>query len=145
MRQTYLTLAAVTILFTATNCKTETEKVEEASTEVVEASKELGEATDDYQAEVAKYKIETADKITANEKSIADFNSRINTEKKEAREDYKKKIAELEAKNTDMKMKMDGYKADSKENWEKFKVEFARDMDELGQAFKDLTVKNVNQ
>jgi hypothetical protein len=40
-------------------------------------------------------------------------------------------------------MKMDNYKADSKENWEKFKVEFSRDMDELGAAFKDLTVKNV--
>lgn len=105
----------------------------------------MEEATDDYQAEVAKYKIETADKIAANEKSIAEFNTRISTEKKEAREDYKKKIADLEAKNSDLKMKMDTYKADSKENWEKFKVEFSRDMDELGQAFKDLTVKNVKQ
>ena len=49
----------------------------------------------------------------------------------------------MEQKNTDMKKRMDEYKADGKEQWKKFKAEFSRDMDELGQAFKDLTVKNV--
>ena len=43
-----------------------------------------------------------------------------------------------------MKKKMDDYKAEGKEQWEAFKTEFSHDMDELGQAFKDLTVKNVN-
>ena len=38
---------------------------------------------------------------------------------------------------------MDDYKETGKENWLIFKMEFNRDMDELGQAFKDLTVKNV--
>jgi hypothetical protein len=70
MRQTYLTLAAIAILFTATNCKSETEKVEEATADVVEAGKDLEEANTDYQAEVDKYKIETAEKIAENEKSI---------------------------------------------------------------------------
>ena len=37
---------------------------------------------------------------------------------------------------------MDEYKAEGKEQWEEFKAEFSRDMDELGKAFKDLTVKN---
>ncbi len=39
--------------------------------------------------------------------------------------------------------KMNDYKANGKENWEIFKKEFNHDMDELGKAFKDLTVKNV--
>jgi hypothetical protein len=68
MRQTYLTLAAIAILFTATNCKSETEKVEEATADVVEAGKDLEEANTDYQAEVDKYKIETAEKIAENER-----------------------------------------------------------------------------
>jgi len=42
-----------------------------------------------------------------------------------------------------MKLKMDNYKLEGKENWEKFKMEFSHDMDELGKAFSDLTVKNV--
>ena len=38
---------------------------------------------------------------------------------------------------------MDEYNQEGKENWEKFKTEFSHDMDELGKAFKDLTVKNT--
>ena len=38
---------------------------------------------------------------------------------------------------------MDDYKADGKDKWETFKAEFSHDMDELGHAFKGLTVKNV--
>ena len=49
----------------------------------------------------------------------------------------------LEVKNSDMRMRMDNYKEDGKDNWETFKTEFSHDMDELGKAFKDLTVKNV--
>jgi len=40
---------------------------------------------------------------------------------------------------------MRDYKGEGKEKWEAFKTEFNRDMDELGKAFKDLTVNNTNQ
>jgi ribonucleotide reductase alpha subunit len=33
----------------------------------------------------------------------------------------------------------------NKDNWETFKTEFSRDMDELGNAFRDLTVKNTKK
>ena len=42
-----------------------------------------------------------------------------------------------------MKQKMADYKEEGKEKWETFKVEFNHDMEELGNAFKDLTVKNT--
>ena len=42
-----------------------------------------------------------------------------------------------------MKKRLEDYKADSKDKWESFKTEFNHDMDELGSAFKDLTVKNT--
>ena len=42
-----------------------------------------------------------------------------------------------------MKKKMDDYKAEGKDKWNEFKIEFNRDMEEIGKAFKDLTVKNV--
>ncbi len=42
-----------------------------------------------------------------------------------------------------MKKKMENYKEEGKDKWEIFKAEFSHDMDELGKAFKDLTVKNV--
>jgi hypothetical protein len=97
----------------------------------------------EYMADMAKYKTETAEKIAANDLIIKDFNDRIASQKKDAKVEYKQKVASLEQKNTDMKKKMDDYKLEGKENWEKFKTEFNHDMDELGKAFKDLTVKNV--
>lgn len=124
-------------------CSSPTKNVEDAKTDVVEANKELDDAQAEYMADMAKYKTETAEKIAANELIIKDFNARIASQKKDAQVEYKQKVASLEQKNTDMKKKMDDYKLDGKENWEKFKTEFNHDMDELGEAFKDFTVKNV--
>lgn len=124
-------------------CSSPTKKVEDAKIDVVEANKELDEAQAEYMADMAKYKTETAEKIAANEIIIKDFNARIASQKKNAQVEYKQKVASLEQKNTDMKKKIDDYKLDGKENWEKFKTEFNHDMDELGKAFKDLTVNNV--
>jgi chromosome segregation ATPase len=145
MKKIILTLTAFTFITTAmlTSCNTPAEKVENAENNLKEANKDLNKANEEYLADVEKYKQETADKIAANERSIAEFNARIAKEKKDAKADYKKKIKMLEQRNSDMKKKMDDYKADGKEKWEKFKTEFSHDMDEVGKAFKDLTVKNV--
>lgn len=145
MKKSILVIAASTFITGAilTSCNTSAEKVENAQNNVTEANKDLDKANKEYLADIENYKKETADKIAANDQSITEFNVRIENEKKEAKADYKKKIAELEQKNSDMKKKMDDYKAEGKEKWEIFKTEFSHDMDELGNAFKDLTVKNV--
>ena len=64
-------------------------------------------------------------------------------DKKQAKAEYKEKIAKLEQKNTDMKRRMDDYKSDSQEQWESFQREFNHDMDELGNSLKDLTKNNT--
>ena len=145
MKKSILALAVFTFIASTSilSCNSPAEKVENAETDVVDANKDLDKANADYLAEVESYKKETAEKIAANEQSIKEFNARVADEKKDARVEYKQKIAELEQKNTDMKKKLDDYKQDGKENWAKFKTEFNHDMDELGKAFKDLTVKNV--
>lgn len=137
-----LALALVTGAF-LTSCNTPAEKVENAQTNVEEANKDLDVAQEEYLTDIANYRKETAEKIAANEQSVAEFKERIKNEKKTAKADYEKKIAALEQKNSDMKKKLDDYKEEGKENWEKFKTEFSHDMDEIGKAFKDLTVKNV--
>ncbi len=119
------------------------DKVATAQENVTQAKTDLDKANADYLADVENYRKESSEKIAANEKSIAEFNERISNEKAEARVAYKKKIADLEKKNTDMKKRLDDYKTDSKDDWQKFKAEFNHDMDELGNAFRDLTVKNV--
>ncbi len=138
-----LTVFALIASAYVTGCKTPAEKVGSAQTNVIEANKDLDVANKEYLADIEKYRKETADKIAANDKSITEFKARIDREKKTAKDEYSKKIMVLEQKNTDLKKKMDEYKSDGKEQWEAFKAEFSHDMDELGQAFKDLMVNNV--
>lgn len=141
MKNTILAFAASLLITGAmiTGCYSSGEKVENAENKVIEANKELDEANQEYLADLESYKNETAAKIAANNKSIAEFNQRIAKEKKEVKADYQKKIAELEQKNTDMQLRIDGYKAEGKDKWEIFKAEFSRDMDAIGQALNDLT------
>ena len=145
MKKSILVFTSVTLLsgMVFLGCESSSEKVDTAEQAVTDANNELEQANQEYLADIENYRTETSSKIEANNQSIADFNLRIAKEKKEVKEDYKKKIAEPESKNSDMKKKMDEYKADGKEKWEAFKTEFSHDMDELGAAFKDLTVKNV--
>ena len=141
------TILAIALCFGMTSaalisisCNTPSEKVEDAQNNVSQANKDLDKANQDYLTDMESYRKATAEKIDANNKSIADFNARIAHEKAEA--NYKKKIDALQQKNSDMKKKLDDYKADGKDQWEKFKAEFNHDMDKLGDDFKSLTVGN---
>jgi hypothetical protein len=88
------------------------------------------------------YRKENNERILANDKSIAEFKAKIANEKKEAKVEYTERINELEKKNSDYKLKLEKYEETGKDKWIAFKSEFSRDMDELGAALKDLTVKN---
>lgn len=151
MKKIFLTQSVFVLVAAAiiTSCqssgnKVETaqDKVRDAKEKVVSAKSDLIIAQQDSNAEYQKFKKESDEKINAHQKSIAEFKARIATEKKEARAKYEMEIALLEQKNTDLKKKLDGFKEESKDKWDKFKAEFSRDMEELGKAFKDLTVKN---
>lgn len=144
MKTFKLTLSALALVagMGLISCDSSADKVEKAETEVKEANENLVDANAEYLADVERFKAETALKIDENAKSIADFNARIANDKKAAKAEYKEKIAALELKNTDMKKKIADYKADGKDGWAKFKEEFNHDMDELGKALKDFTIKN---
>lgn len=137
MKKIILMLALFTVITSSilTSCNTSAEKVENAEKKVDEANEGLYEANQEYLADLAKFRKESADKIEANNKSIAEFKARIAQEKKEAQVAYNQKITVLEQTNSDLKKKMDVFKAESKEQWENFKVEFSKDMEELGTAF----------
>ena len=137
MKKSILVLVASSFAASAmfTNCSSPAEKVENLQTEVVEAK-------EDYLLEVENYRAHTAQLISANNESIKEYNSGIEEEKEELRADYRTKIAALERKNNDMSRKMNDYKADGKDEWQSFKAEFNRDMDQLGRELRDLNVRS---
>jgi phosphoenolpyruvate-protein kinase (PTS system EI component) len=124
------------------SCESSAEKVKEENENVQEANKDLEEAKKEYEADVMKFKEEQLVAISENEKSIQDFKMKIASDKKASAE-YKDEIVNLEMKNQMLSQKMDGYKGQSKENWEAFKAEYKHDMESFGNAFRDLTTKNT--
>jgi hypothetical protein len=124
-------------------CNDPAEKVQNAEKNVTEANKELEKASEEYRAEVEIYRKEATDKIAANNKSLIEFNTRIALEKQDAKADYQKKLAKLEQRNTDMKKRMEDYKAETKEEWDIFRDKFDYDMKELDKDFKDATHKKT--
>jgi len=145
MKKTIVTLSSISFIVAGllSSCESPSQKVVDAEKNKIEANEELAEANQEYIADVEQYKRETAEKINENNRIIEEFKARKDIEKKEARDEYLKEVARLEQKNSDMRKGMEEYKLEGKENWEKFKTEFNRDMEELGKSFKDLTVKNV--
>lgn len=144
MKKSILSFTATvfTFAFLLLSCSSPAEKVEKAENQVVEANDNLDSAIKNYQEDMRAYRIETANRIAANEKEIADFNVKISNQKKETRATYLKKMTALEKKNMEMKNKLNNYKEDGNDKWKTFKAEFNKEMDDLGQSIKDLTTKD---
>jgi len=136
-------LTAMTFITTLflTACSSPAQKVETAEENVIKAEEALEAANKAYIEDMATYRAQTALRIAENERSVAEFKVRISNEKKEAREEYLAKIAALEQKNTDMKKRIEEYQSDGKDNWARFKDEFNKDLEALGDALKDLTTQ----
>jgi len=98
-----------------------------------------GDTIMDYQ----NFKKESENKILAFERSIAQLKVKIAAGEEKTREEYSKQLDSLEQKNKDMKKKLEDYKEDGKDKGSQFRNEFNHDMDELGKAIEDLTLKNV--
>jgi len=147
MKRSIFTIMIVTFISASVliSCNSSADKVEKAKKEVLEANRDLDEANKEYELDMANYRKEIAAKVESNNQSILELKAKINEQKKDAKIEYKQKIADIELKNEELRLKMENYKATDKENWENFKEEFNHDMDELGQAFKNLTVKNTNK
>lgn len=77
------------------------------------------------------YRKATLEKIAANEQKIDAFNDRMDKLKSKEKEEYNKRMNELNSKNSDLRMRLETYKEEGKENWENFKTKFNQDMDSL--------------
>jgi len=152
MKKPIFTLAITALIAgtVITGCESSAKKVKDAENKVeqtkldaAEAKINLNQQKEDSINEYKQFKKESEEKIADQEKSITEFKARIAKEKKENRAQYETKLAKLEQKNTDLKKRLDDYKYEGKDKWIAFKKEFKHDLDELGQAFKDFTIKNV--
>jgi 23S rRNA pseudoU1915 N3-methylase RlmH len=82
------------------------------------------------------------EKINFYEKIIVEFKARIASEAKEDFTKYEKKLHEAEQKISEMKNRLVEYKEAGKDKWDSFKLKFYHDLDELGKALKNFTVRS---
>lgn len=147
MKKNILSVAMAALFVTAgsyiISCNSPEQKVEDAREDVVDAQQKLEEANADYEAELENYRRDVATRSENNTRTLEEFKARVNEKRADARDEYNRKIAELEQKNRDMKLRVDEYKADGKDKWEQFKREVDHDMDELGNSIRDLGNDNV--
>ena len=99
----------------------------------------LNENNQEYLEDIEHYRNETAKIIESNSQNILVFKAKIYSEKDESKYNYRHSIFLLELQNGYMKMKLDDYKPEGKVNWEIFKAEYTRQMEELGKEFADFT------
>lgn len=135
-----------------TGCQSSADKLEAANQNVEKEKQDLQEAQKDANAvavkvanaeEWAAFKTESEVKIKDNQIRIDELKVKMSKPGKTFDAMYAKNIENLEQKNKDLKARIGAYEA-NQSDWDSFKREFNHDMDELGQALRDLTVNNKN-
>jgi uncharacterized protein YccT (UPF0319 family) len=116
------------------------DKLQDAGEQVVVANQELNRTLNDS---IKLFKMESGELIISYENSIAELKTRLENEKEENKIILEKKLALLEKKSKDLKTRLEEYKEEDRDKWTSFKNEFNHDMEELGEAFKDLAADNV--
>lgn len=143
-KRIFTSVIAMFVFATAfVSCKPATKDEVEATENVKEANEEYVEAKKAATAEEWEAFKKSGDSIIAiNNERIAELKLKMKKTGKTIDTKYEKSIDVLEQKNKDLKVKMETYKNDKNADWQSFKREFNHDMDNLGQAFKDLSVNN---
>jgi len=139
-----MTITAFMAGILLTSCQLSPKKVDNAEDKVVNTMDKAAEINQALNDSIQQFKMESEQKIDEYQETIAELKTKIKTVKKENKALYEQKLVELEQKNNDLKKKLNDYKDNGQDKWTSFKSEFSHDMDELGKAFKDLTVNNVN-
>lgn len=132
-----------------TGCQSTAQKQDAAQAKVKDARQDLNEAKQD----AAEIKLATAEewatfkrdadvRIRDNDVRFTELNVDLKKPGITIDEVYSKKIANLELRNKEMRTRLTSYE-NNQTNWDSFKREFNRDMDELGKSLKDLTVDNT--
>lgn len=142
MKKHILILAAYSAItgLELTSC-TPSQKVETEN--VSQANPSMEESNQAYLEDVKVYRKEMSDKFNEFDQKLIEFNLKIEELKDDAKADYQKRLEVLEQKNNNLKEKINSYKEEGKEKWDTFKAEFSHDIDELAQAFWDLSTNNV--
>ena len=144
----FLVLAAVVgmVYISCNNSpKQKEEKLNDAKDEVVDAKEDLAKSKLDSIGDFNKYKESIENKLLENEKTIASLKQKNTSKVQSTQELYVKQLDKLEMKNSELKHKIEDYKQGPEQKWELFKVDFNRDVDDLGKSISNMAERNMKK
>jgi hypothetical protein len=134
---------------TLTSCKSAAQKNAKVENKVIDTKQDLvlaeTEVVEQRKVNAEEWKaFKTGSdlQIDKNEENIAALKAAMNAPSATPDYEYDKKINMLEASNQDLETRMENYENDHGRDWDTFKCEFNNDMNAIGQAFRNLTVKS---
>lgn len=127
-------------------CNKPEEKVADAREKVTSANQELKEAKrearTEWQADWVKFKAENDEDMAANERRIIVLRKELSTIDAPYRAKYTARIDELAKRNYEPRDRVNNYKDTGDEQWNIFKQDVKREMDDLKSSLKNITIKN---
>jgi hypothetical protein len=151
MKTSILKLAFISGLFCITlmscnNSPAAKEKeLNEATEDLVNAKADLDQAEYDSIKDFKEYKDSILLKLEANEKVITDLNLKINKKTASERRVDQIEIERLEKRHEVLKQKIENYKPGLEQQWDLFKVDFNKELDDLGKSLSRMSERNMQQ
>jgi uncharacterized membrane-anchored protein YhcB (DUF1043 family) len=136
----YLACLVAVSIVVAISC---TSPVQKAEQDVIKANAALEQAKLDSISDYQEFRKESEERMARNAEMIESYKQGMKSGKRKIKEQDRRMMAELEETNEMMKMKLNSFKSESKEEWDTFKKEYTHDMDNLGTAITNFTVHNT--
>jgi hypothetical protein len=144
LRTSVLTAIVSLALLSCNNSpKAKEDNLNAAKDEVEDAREDLVQTTSDSINDFNKYKNSIQMKLDENEKVIADL--KANSKNMPDQAMYYKQLDDLKLKNLELKAKIENYQQGPEQKWELFKVDFNKEMDNLGKSISNAADRNMKK
>lgn len=100
--------------------------------ELTDNRQQLMESDTELEQEIEEFKEETREEINDNREEIDRIKTDLGNQGTQATEQMRQEVAALEAKNTELQNDLNNAQAPTREDWEAFKENFNRELEELG-------------
>lgn len=141
-KSVYLYSTLVALAFGA--CKSPNDRIDDSQDDLKDARQEQAEAEAEYDAtkasdtsDYAVLKAATKKVIADNEKRIAEFRLKLNTETAENQKKLQVRIDTLEARNERLGNQLDGYREEGKAKWDAFRSRVKKSVDDIERDIDD--------
>lgn len=119
------------------SCDFHSDNMESLQISGIETERELGITRSEVQGEIRIFRIEMAEKIKENNRSIAVIKRKMNNRDMSVKVAQEARIIVFQSENRELKRSIDNYSDLSRNNWDSFRKEFKEDIEELGNSFNN--------